>query len=81
MSDKPGEPEEELMEMHRFPGLPHHKRIHIGMMRKTYYFRKQELKHEESLDTEALSFLKNRWLNHIRVMDAEYKPFLKEKKA
>jgi len=74
------EREEQLMEEHLFPDLAKHKTIHDRMRIKTDELRRRGLHHKKGVPAETMSFLKDWWLNHILVMDAQYRPHMKEKK-
>ena len=70
--------EERLMEKYLFPDLPRHKLVHDRMIQKTKDLCRRDLYQEnrDDIATDALAFLKDWWLNHIVVMDSQYKPYL-----
>jgi len=73
--------EERLMEKHQFPDFLKHKNIHDRMVQKTGALRRQNFHREDTTTSETMSFLKEWWLNHICIMDMQYKSYLPQKKA
>jgi len=67
------------MQEHQYPDLAKHKTLHNNMVQKTQELLKQSLHNENDVSTEAMSFLKNWWIEHIMVMDLRYKPYLEGK--
>jgi len=67
--------EEQILMESKFPFFTEHKAVHDKMVIKTGELRRLRL-HQEDVANEALALLKNWWLNHIRVMDVQYRPFV-----
>jgi len=68
--------EESLMAEHQFPGLPQHKVVHERMVLKTEELCGLGLRHNDDAVPETMAFLKDWWVQHIRVMDAQYRPYM-----
>ncbi|MBU1320561.1 MAG: bacteriohemerythrin [candidate division Zixibacteria bacterium] len=75
------EREERLMEEARFPESERHRHLHRCLARKTQELRDRSLQNEEGISQEAMSFLKDWWIDHIIVMDMRYKPYIEGTKV
>lgn len=72
--------EEEYMKKHNYPGLPEHKRIHIGFIEAYEKFKEKLAKkgYASSLAIEIQKFLGSWWLDHIAIVDHKYAEYIEE---
>lgn len=75
------EREEQLMEKVLFPDLAKHRIAHDILARRTSELREQALHNKNDVAVEAMSFLKDWWIDHIIVMDSQYKPYMEGKEG
>lgn len=67
--------EEREMKDREYPGLVEHRIVHEGMVARTRGLRKKSI-HEKNVAQEAMAFLKEWWLGHIREVDMRYRPYV-----
>ena len=69
--------EEEIMQVAGYPQIEEHKRLHQAMVEKTRTLSNWKYwSAKDSAPMEALQFLKEWWVGHIRGTDVEYAPFV-----
>jgi hemerythrin len=68
--------EEELMELHQFPGLSAHQEAHRGFVHDLDDLRFQSLQPDAVTASDLLRFLKRWWVDHISKTDREYSPYV-----
>lgn len=70
--------EERLLGEVMYPDLEKQKISHRHLAQKTKELFERYSQNENGIPLEAMSFLKNWWIDHIIVMDMRYKPYLEE---
>ena len=75
------EREEHLMEEHLFPDLARHRIVHDRMVQRTRELHRLALHNENDVAVKTMSFLKDWWIDHIIVMDSQYKPYMEGKEG
>ncbi len=70
--------EEHYMEKVSYPDLAEHKVPHRRMVQKTHELLERYSHNEESIPLETMTFLKDWWVNHIVMMDMQYKPYFED---
>jgi len=68
--------EEELMELHQFPGLSDHKDKHRRLVGDLNDLRSQNPEHGAVTGNDLLRLLKRWWLYHISGVDKQYSSYL-----
>jgi len=71
--------EERLMRHHVFPGFVLHKRAHDRMLDQVRNFRREMVVDENPISRGIVIFLREWLVQHIRVEDAKYGPFMNGK--
>ena len=71
--------EESIIKSIRFPESEEHKLLHLKMRNSTQNIvLRNEKEPFAEIAEETLTLLKNWWLNHIRRVDIQYKPYLEK---
>jgi len=68
--------EERVMQEHQYPDLPKHRAAHSRLTQRTRELLTRCLHEESDTGVEAMTFLKDWWIDHILVMDSQYKPYI-----
>lgn len=71
--------EERLMSTHGYPGYAEHKALHDGCVARVLDLQQRAQAGELGISREVLNYLKDWLVNHIKVTDQEFVPFLKNK--
>jgi hemerythrin len=66
--------EENILEQAQYPKIDSHKELHVNLVKKMGDIARKSMR-ERDFNT-MLQFLKEWWLNHIRVKDVQYVPYL-----
>jgi len=68
--------EERYLNQSNYPGTETHKKEHEGFVDKLTKFKKDYDNQNITLTIEMINFMNNWWVNHIKISDKKYQPFL-----
>ena len=70
--------EERYLSKSSYPHIDQHKKEHEAFVDKIIKFKKDYDAHKITLTLEMINFMNNWWINHIKVSDRKYLPYLKK---
>jgi len=70
--------EERYLKKSKYPGINQHKNEHEKFVDKIIKFKKDYDENRITLSIDMINFMNNWWINHIRVSDRKYLPYVKE---
>ena len=68
--------EERYLNESTYPGKEQHKREHEAFVEKLIQFKKDYDTKKLTLTIDIINFMNNWWINHIKVSDKKYQPYL-----
>lgn len=70
--------EERLLNKSNYPGLRPHMREHEAFVDKISQFKQDFDNNKITLSIDMIQFMRNWWVNHIKVSDRKYMPYINE---
>ena len=70
--------EERILAKYNYPEIEQHKKEHEAFVDKLMKFQSDLNANKLTLTFEMIKFMNNWWLNHIRISDKKYQPYLEE---